>query len=247
MLCSLTIAACSSIKSPDTLYPFVDHRAKLNSPDIKRVMLATVNYGLPSRQYLQSHEQNIDEYIAQYLKKQQLHVYSSKPFEQLWRQAENEHGTLYNRTTGQNTQAHQLAYQQTLTTLFANNPNIDAIIFTDLIEIPIRYQYATQRNAEWHGVQRRIKVEGLGEGAPIDFNLAQEIDAISLAITVVDRQQRIIFKSIGGIQVAQALVLGNKTTSFQKRRDLLSSKKDIQQAIEIAFHPLIKMKGYPNP
>lgn len=213
-------------------------------------MIAPMNYGIPSRQYLQNHQQTIDEYVVGHLKKHQLYVYSNKPFEQLWRHAETEFGALYNRITGQKTLAYQQAFQQTLETLFTNNPQLDAIIFIDLIETPLPYQRTLQRKAEWHGVERRIKIEGITEGTGMSWTLEQgtiqEIDAISLQITVIDRQQRLIFQSAGGIQIAQALAAGTKSSNLQRRRDLLRSDKEIHHAIQIAFHPFIEMKGYPK-
>lgn len=246
----MLLLACSAIKSPETLYPFVDHRAKYDSNDIKRVMIAPMNYGTPSRQYLQNHQQAINEYVTDYLKKHQLSSASNKPFEQLWRNAESELGALYNRVTGQKTFAYQQAFEQTLQTLFANNPQLDAVVFTDLIETPLSYQKTLQRKAEWHGVERRIKVEGIAEGTGMSWTLeqgtAQEIDAISLQITIINRQQRLVFQSIGGIQIAQALAAGTKSSNLQRRRDLLKSDKEIHHAIQIAFHPFIEMKGYPK-
>lgn len=213
-------------------------------------MIAPINFGVPSRLYLQSHKQTTDQYVMQYLKKHHVHVYSNKPFEQLWHNAEAEFGLLFNRTTGKNTLAHQQAFTKTLQTLFDNNPRLDAIVFTDLIEVPLSYQQSLQRKAEWHGVERRIKIEGIGEGTGMSFTLEQgadqEIDALSLMITVIDRQQQMIFQSIGGIQIAQALVAGNKGSSLNRRRDLLNSKKEITHAIKIAFHPFFEMKGYPK-
>lgn len=213
-------------------------------------MLAPINFDVPSRRYLQSHKATVDAYIIDYLKKHQYTVYNNKPFEQLWQQAEATFGVLFNRTTGRNTRAHQQAFEHALNTLFDNNPQLDAIVFADLIEVPLSYQNALQRKAEWHGVEKRIKVEGIGEGTGMSFTLEQgpeqDIEALSLMITVVDKQQRVVFQSVGGIQIVQALAASNKGSSLKRRRDLLNSEKDINHAIKIAFHPLIAMKGYPK-
>lgn len=246
IILSLGLAACSKNLAKHTLYPYTDNRATLAEQNIKNVMIATINLGIPSRHYLTTSEQYIDEQLSQYLKAHHINVIGNRAFEQQWKNAERSHGATYNNLTGQKTSAFEPALTQTINAIFTNYPSLDAIIFTDLIEIPIKYQQAAQRYAEWHGVRRRIKVEGIGEGVLSNFNWEQEVDAISLSVAIVNREQQLVFQSAGGIQVAQALILGTKSAEFNRRNDLLNNIKEIEQAIKIALHPVIPMKGYPK-
>lgn len=240
------LLGCSSNLSKNTLYPYIDNRVNADQVELSQVMIASVNLGVPSRHYLGKHADNIDRLVENYLKKHGIRVAGNKPFEQQWNNAEARYGALYNTITGELTSNHPKALEDTLTALFNNNPNLDAIIFTDLIETRLQYQQAAQRYAEWHGVQRRLKVEGVGEGIPTTFDWSYPVEGISIAIAIYNREHQLLFHSIGGIQVAQAIVLGNTTAEFRRRRDLLTNEKEILEGIQLAFHPFIKMKKYPK-
>lgn len=239
------LAACSATYNA-TIYPYIDKR-QAASPALHNVMLASVNLGIPSRHYLASHEEAIDEQLQAYLKKHDYTVQGNKGFQQQWKNAEQRYGTLFNPATGQQTAAHTQALQDVLQAVFTNHPTLDAIIFTDLIETPVYYQSASRRFAEWHGVHRSVKVEGIGTGVNDSFNWAEPVDAISIAVSVFDRQQNLVFHSVGGIQVVQALFIGNNTAEFRRRNDLLINNKEIMEGIELALHPLIPMDDYPAP
>lgn len=241
----LTIAACSTSYNA-TLYPFQDNRGQFASGKIQHVMIATSNYGLPSRHYLTRYESAIDEHVQTYLKKHGFTVHGNKSFEQQWKYAQERLGPVFNATTGQKTQVYDEAIKSAASQVFANNPTLEAIIFTDLIETPVQYQMASQRYADWHGVRRRVKMEGIGDGVPEHFDWSEKLDAISLSITVLNRNLDMIFHSIGGIQVAQALVLGNNSANFRRRNDLLVNTNEINEAIALSLHPFIPMKNYPQ-
>lgn len=241
-LCSLILAACSSHTNQATLYPYLD---KTSQPS-KQVMIATINYGLPSRNYLVAHEAFIDEEIRNYLKKQGVQVVSSKIFAQQWHNATQRYGHLYNALSGEKTHFFAQALDDTLTTIFQQHPQLEAILFTDLIETPLLYEQASKRHAQWHGVQRRIKIEGIGEGVSTNFNWSEQVTGISLLSTLINRDKEVIFQSAGGIQVAEALVLSNSHASFQRRQDLLLNKKEIAEGIALSLHPWITMRKYPQ-
>lgn len=236
---------CSSNISKNTLYPYIDNRVNANQSTISRVMIASVNLGIPSRHYLTNHAAAVDRQVEAYLKKHGITVLSNKPFEQQWKNAEERYGALFNSMTGELTASHPHALQDSLSAVFSNNPNLDAVIFTDLIETRLQYQQASQRYTEWHGVQRRLKVEGVGEGIPTVFDWSYPVEGISIAISIYNRQHQLVFHSVGGIQVAQAIVLGNTSAEFRRRRDLLANEKEVLEGIQLAFHPFITMKKYP--
>lgn len=241
----LSVAACTSNYNA-TLYPYQDNRSQLQNSEIRQVMIATSNYGIPSRHYLTRYEAFVDSQLQNYLKHNGFVVQGNKGFEQQWKQAEDRLGPLFNVSTGQKTQAYDEAIRATASHIFSLNPNLQALIFTDLIESPVQYQMASKRFAEWHGTRRRVKLEGIGENIPEYFDWTVKLDAISIEITMINRDNDILFHSIGGIQVAQALVLGNNSAAFKRRNDLLENAKEINEGIALALHPLIKMKNYPQ-
>ena len=237
---------CSSNISKNTLYPYIDNRVHVDKPAISQVMIASVNLGVPSRHYLTKYSDAVDRQIEAYLKKHEIRTVSNKPFEQQWKNAEERYGVLFNSISGELSSNHPNALKDSLDAVFANNPHLDAVVFTDLIETNLQYQEASQRYAEWHGVQRRLKIEGVGEGIPITFDWSYPVEGISIAISIYNRQHQLVFHSVGGIQVAQAIVLGNTSAQFRRRRDLLANEKEILEGIQLAFHPFISMKKYPQ-
>ena len=241
----LTLAACSTSYNA-TLYPYQDNRSQFAKSSLQHLMIASSNYGLPSRHYLTRFESTTDEYVQAYLKKHGKMVHGNKSFEQQWKNAQDRFGPVFNATTGQKTQVYDEALAYAASQVFANNPSLEAIIFTDLIETPVQYQLASKRYADWHGVRRRVKLEGIGEGIPENFDWSEKLDGISLGITIINRELNVVFHSVGGIQVAQALMLGNNTAHFKRRNDLFNNANEINEAIALAFHPFITMKNYPS-
>ena len=139
-----------------------------------------------------------------------------------------------------------IALKESINKVFDQNPSLDAVIFTELISIKTTYQNNATRTAQWHGVTRKVKVQGLGEGVNDSFNWSQPVDAISVSIYVFNRDQNLILHSIGGIQVAQALELQNKRAIFKRRKDLLINEEEILEGVSLALYPLISMKNYPS-
>lgn len=230
----------------NTAYNYIDNRNIASAELPGQVMIAPVNFGKPSRHYLTLHEEKTDRQVSQYLSDNGYTLADNRPFERHWLNARQKYGVLTNPITGEKNQAYDDAMQETLSAVFAANPTLQAVVFTDLTETPIHYQLASKRFARWHGVQRKVKTEGVGRGA-YQFNWNETVDAISLAVHVVNRQQQLLFHSVGGIQVAQAIFIQNKTAELRRRHDLLVDKKELVEGIRLAFHPLIRMHGYPGP
>lgn len=243
-LFSLLLACTTAPSYNSTVYAYVDQR-EINSAPLQHIMIAPVNHGKPSRHYLSLHEEKIDRLLAQYLEKSGLDVIDNTTFRQVWQAAESHSGSLFNSITGEPTSAHDSAMHEALQAAFDANPRLDAVLFTDLIETPQQYQLAAKRFAEWHGVRRKVKMEGVGRGIFEEFNWNETVDAISLSVYLVDRAGSVIFHSIGGIQIAQAVAVQNKSAEFRRRKDLLTDRDEIREAIQLALHPVIPMNNYP--
>lgn len=239
------IVACSSNHYNPTVYSYEfnpDLAKKLN----KQVMISPINYDKPSRHYLTEHEEPVDDTVKKYLKNSGYTVIPNKSFKSLWKKSEIEFGSPYNPSTGEMTSGFKPALQSTLQTLFKQNPQLDAVIFTDLIEVPVQYSNASKKIAQWNGVHRKVKVEGVGEDLTDEFNWSHAVDGISIVIHVVNRDQQLVQHSIGGMQIAQSIKLNNKNAKFSRRNDLLAHENEILEGVQLALHPWIIMKDYPQ-
>jgi hypothetical protein len=242
----LAIVACTSVNYKPTAYAYQIDQEKIKQSAIKSVLIADINYGTPSRHYLTRHEKSVDNHVADFLEAQDLRLRSSRLFDQLWQRQLTSVGDVYNPSTGKVTSAYSQALAQTLAQLFEQQPSLDAVIFTNLVEIPVRYGNASNRSAQWHGVMRKVKMQGVGDDFSTDFDWFEAVNGISLEVTIVNREQDIIFHSFGGIQVAQAIEIQNRKGKFVRRHDLLRDEDDIEEGINLAFHPFIYWDDHPG-
>lgn len=216
----------------------------VKSKDFTQVMIAPINIGKPSRKYLESSEAFIDRRVKDYLEQNGFEVVSNKPFESRWQQALRKYGQVYDPSTGKFSRYYQSALAETLTQVFEGLPNLDGVIFTDLVEREIMFTDGMQHIARWDGVQRKPKLEGTGEGVPADFSWQQNVEAASLAVNVFDRSLKNVFQSAGGLDITQALNL--RDAKFVRRKDVLENETNIDEGIRLALHPLIVMEDYPS-
>jgi hypothetical protein len=236
------LTACSTSQPNLTAY---DYQIKDEVRQHKRVIIADVNFGKPSRLYLQKFEGRVDEYVKRQLKNNGYKLVSNALFREAWNNAQRKHGNPYNASTGQiNDRAFKLIMHDTFTDLKARDI-ADAVIFTDLIEVEVQFGGGMQHIARWHGVSRKPSTQGPGDGVPTTFNWAAPVDAASLWVNIFDMDLQLMFQSAGGIQVTEAIDLKASSPKFVRRRTLLANGGQIQEAVDLAFHPLIPMKNYP--
>lgn len=230
----------------DTVYPYQIDESILDNPEFDTVLIATHNLGKPSRQYLQEHEDNIDEYVTKYLKKKDFEVIDNLIYKEALSAAESVYGDPYDPSTGKIDMARK---QQVLADVFRQlrekEPELDAVIFTELIDRQVYFTTGLKHVARWDGVTRKPLMQGPGQGVPVDFNWAQGVDAVSLGIYVFSIEGKRVFMGIGGLSLTEAIDTKG-TPRFKRYRSVLSNKSQIKEGVEIAFHPLIPMKGYPG-
>jgi len=243
-LLAITLLACSSMEYNPTVIEYHIDEAVVRDKGFKQVMIAPINIGKPSRKYLEKSEKRIDRLVEDYLKQNGFEVVSNRPFESRWQQAQRKFGQTYDPSTGKFSRYYQSALAETLGQVFQDQPNLDAVVFTDLVEREIMFSDGMQHVARWDGVQRKPKLEGSGEGVSNDFNWQQNVDSVSLAINVFDRQLKNVFQSAGGLDVTQALNL--RAEKFMRRSDVLDNETNLQEGIRLAFHPMIIMDDYPG-
>ncbi len=238
------LVACSSNHNIYNPYDYVFNEQLLTQKPIKNIMLIPINRQSPSRYYLTHHQEDIDLVVKDYLEDNGFSTPSNRTFKSLWRKAKRQYGDMYNPSTGLRTPAFKKAIESTLSQLFNQQPTLDAVLFTDLIEVPVKFEAESSRIATWNGVRRKLKVQGIGNGINNEFDWSQIVDGISITTYLYDRNQQLIFHSVGGIQVAQAMELKNNSGKFKRRKDLLTNKKEVKEGIQISLHPFIAIKGY---
>jgi hypothetical protein len=243
-LLAVLLLACSSMEYNPTVIKYSINEAVVKDSGFRQVMIAPINIGKPSRKYLDKGEKRVDRYVEEYLKQNGFEVVSNRPFESRWLQAQRKYGQVYDPSSGKFSRYYQSALAETLTQVFEGLPNLDAVIFTDLVEREIMFTDGMQHIARWDGVQRKPKYTGTGDSVPEDFSWQKNVDAVSLTINVFDRSLKNVFQSAGGLEVTQALNL--RDAKFVRRNDVLENETNINEGIQLALHPMITMKNYPG-
>ena len=243
----LLLAACSSTPTANlTAFPYEIDRERLAEEPVKRVIIAHINLGGPSRNYLQGIEPRIDKMVGDYLKENGIKVLPGRLFEQRWKTAVRIYGNPYDPTTGR-------INQKTFALILINvrddlikNEQLDAIIFTDLLELEVSFSGGLKHLARWHGISRKPTLQGPGDGVSANFDWNRPAKAASLWVSMYDMKLHRVFTSIGGLDTTDAIDTRSSSGRFVRRRSVLENDSHIEEGIELAFHPFIVMKDYPG-
>ena len=240
------LAACSAGSFNDTAYPYSLNEEKLAEVNLDRVMLASVNFGPPSKTYLREYEAKVDGSVKSALEKQGYTVVNNEPFKKHWRDAVRKFGEPYSTVTSQ---INARAFQRVMYTVINNlkeNDEADAVIFTDLIERQVAFGNHLNRAAKWDGVTRKPKIKGGATGISAGFDWSQTIPAVSLSVTIYDVGGTRLFQSIGGLEITRQLDPNKGSNGRFVRRDkILASQGNIREGVALALHPIVPMKNYP--
>lgn len=231
-----------------TVYPYKIDASIVDNPDFDTVIIATHNLGKPTTSYLAKKEDKIDDFVREYLKKKKINVIPSDDYAFALSTAESEFGDPFDPSTGRLDMAKKTAILARVVQLLKESrPEIDGIVFTDLIEREVYFSTGLKRVARWDGVSRRPLMQGPGSGVPVDFNWARPVDAASLAVYIFTLDGVRVFHSIGGLSLTEAIETKGSNARFKRHKNLLNSKSQIKEGVELAFHPWIPMKKYPAP
>lgn len=232
--------------NPTTLTNQID-QAAIDDANIKRVVIADINLGTPSRKYLQKREKDVDLLIAQALTNHGWEVVSSRDFSQRWRNAVSMFGNPVDPTTGRVNNATFSRIIQTVRDQIVESSNIDALIFTDLLEKDVYFAQGVNRVARWDGVSRKPPTQGAGDGVSVNFNWGAPVAATTLRISIFDADLKLIFNGEGGVALNEAVDV-RSGTGFVRRREILGNDNHIKEGIALALHPLVPMSNWPgNP
>ena len=243
------LTACASSGGLNPTMPTYKINAEaLQKQPIKKVVIAAANIsGEPTRYYLQNAAAHVDDLVKAYL---QEHGYTVAPnyiFENAWNQAIRTYGDMYDPTTGKVDPTTYRAVMLTAFKALKDSTDIDAVVFTDIVEHDTAHDVGMDHLAQWDGVSRKPKMASAGTSSIQEgFDWSQNVKVASLVITIYSTSLEGLFSSRGGLDVLQAIDTKGGDTTLTRRKHILEADDNIEEGIQIAFHPFIKMKNYPG-
>jgi hypothetical protein len=240
------LLACSSSPTYNaTVFPYEIDQARLDKADIKTVVLAHVNLGVPSRNYLEKEAPRIDAFVTAYLRENGFKVLPQRDFEQRWNTAVRSYGNPVDPTTGKvNMKTFALIMNTVRDEM--RDTGLDAFIFTDLVELQTSFSGGLQHVARWDGVSRKPSMQGPGDGVSADFDWSMLLDVASLQVSIYDIELKRVFASRGGLDATQAIDSRSSKGRYIRRREILENETNIQEGIELAFYPFINSENWPG-
>jgi len=221
---------------------------KLAANPVKTVIIANVNLGAPSRNYLIKEEARIDGYVSVYLKDNGFKVLPQRLFNQAWNTAVRAFGDPVDPTTGK---MNIRTFSQIMISVrdrLQEESKLDAFIFTDLVEIETAFNGGLKHLARWDGVTRKPALQGTGNGVSTGFDWNAPVSAASLQISIYDMELQRLFTSRGGLDATDAIDTRSSQGRYVRRRNMLENEDHIKEGVRLALHPLIKMEDWPgNP
>lgn len=215
--------------------------------DSNVVVIASVNLGGPSRNYLKKREAFVDARVQEYLETAGYDVRPQREFSQRWNNAVLIYGDPIDPTTGRVNQKSFIQIVQAVKDQLVEQTDISSIIFTDIIEKDVYYETGLNRVTRFDGVTRKPAIQGAGSGVTSEFDWSREVAAASVRIAWFNMNLERVFSGEGGMEVTDA-VDTRSGTAFVRRRDVLENENQIDEGLAIAFHPIITMRNWPgNP
>lgn len=243
------LSACSSTPAYNpTTFPYQINQAQLDADPIKTVVIAHVNLGTSSRNYLEKEAPRIDAQVAKYLKDNGFKVLPQRDFEQRWNAAERAFGNPVDPTSGKlNRKTFALIMHQVRDEM-EKSGKLDAFIFTDLVEFEVAFSEGLKHIARWDGVSRTPTLQGPGNSVSAEFDWNMLAAVVSLQVTVYNMQLEPVFSSRGGIDATDAIDSRSSKGRYIRRRSIMDNENSVQEGIRLAFYPFIPTEEWPgNP
>ncbi len=213
--------------------------------DSNVVVIANVNLGGPSRNYLKKREAFVDARLQEYLESAGYNVRPQREFSQRWNNAVLIYGDPIDPTTGRVNQKSFIRIVQAVKDQLLEQTDISSIIFTDIIEKDVYYETGLNRVTRFDGVTRKPAIQGAGSGVTSEFDWSRAVAAASMRIAWFNINLERVFSGEGGMEVTDA-VDTRSGTAFVRRRDVLENENQIDEGLAIALHPIIPMKNWPG-
>jgi hypothetical protein len=243
------IVACSSGATYNpSVFPFNLNEERMATSNVKTVVIAHVNLGIPSRSYLQKEAPRIDGLVSTYLKDNGYKVLPQREFTQHYNNASRAFGDPVDPTTGKVNMKTFSQIMQSVRDQMVEDTNVDAFIFTDLVELEVSFSGGLKHLARWDGVSRKPSLQGPGAGVSGDFDWNMQAAVASLQISIYDTELQQLFSSRGGMDATDAIDTRSSKGRYIRRRSILENENNVNEGIALAFHPFIEMEKWPgNP
>lgn len=246
VLLVLCISQWTLADTAATVYPYQFDESSLAGKEFHTLILASQNFGKPSRQYLAPHEEKIDRYVTEYLKSSGYKVLSSRIYAQALSAAEARIGDPFDPTSGKlNKERKQQVVADVLSQLRASQPALDGVVFTELLDRQVYFNQGIKRYARWDGVSRPPQLQGANKGVALDFDWTQAVDAVSIGIYIFTIDGQRVLVGVGGMSLTQD-VDTRGGAKFKRSRNILSNESQIMEGIALALHPFIPIPDYPG-
>lgn len=243
----MVLTACSTAPSYNpSVYPFELKEEKLDAKPIKTVIIPHVNLGIPSRTYLQKEAVRIDGYVSKHLKENGYKVLPQRKFKQHWNTAVRAFGNPVDPTSGK---VNMKTFSQIMVNVrdqLKKSSNLDAFVFTDLIERDVAFSGGLKHLARWDGVTRKPSLQGPGNGVSSDFDWNTEASAASLQVSIYNMDLERVFLSRGGLDATDAIDSRSSSGRYIRRRNMLENEDHISEGVSLSLHPFIVMEEWPG-
>lgn len=244
----LLLTACGGVSYNPTTFPAQIDTERMAASTIKTVVIAHVNLGNPSRNYLEKEAPRVDAEVSAYLKENGYRVLPQRQFKQHWNTAMRGFGNPVDPTSGKLNMKTFAQIMHSVRDEMAKSGKPDAFIFTDLIEFQVPFSGGLKHLARWDGVSRKPSLQGPGSGVSADFDWNMQAAVASLQISIYDTELKALFSGRGGMDATEAIDTRSSKGRYIRRRNILENENFINEGVGLAFHPFIEMKDWPgNP
>jgi len=229
-----------------TTFPYEIQSERLAEHPIRTLVISHVNLGSPSRNYLEDAAPRVDARLARYLKEHGYEVISQREFSQHWNTAVRAFGDPVDPTTGR---VNMKTLSQIMTSVrdrMVETTDVDAFLFTDLLEFDVPFNIGLNHLARWDGVSRRPALQGPGSGVSTSFDWSVPAAVASLQVSIYDTDLQRVFAGRGGLDATDAVDTRAADGGFTRRRSILENEENIDEGIALALHPFIEMKNWPG-
>lgn len=241
------LAACASGPTYNpSVFAYEMDTARLQASPVETVVITHVNLGSPSRNYLEEAEPRVDAALSAHFKANGFKVLPQRQFRQHWNAAVRAYGDPVDPTSGRVNMKTFSQIMQSVRDRFAEDGELDAFVFTDLVELDIPFNNGLKHIGRWDGVSRRPSLQGPGTGVSSDFDWSMTAAVASVQVTIFDTELQRLFVSRGGIDATEAIDARSSTGRYIRRRNILENDSFIREGVALAAHPFVPMKDYPG-
>ena len=241
------LSACASEPTYNpTVFPFEIEQERLAESPVATVVIPHVNLGSPSRNYLEEAAPRVDARVTAYLRANGFKVLPQREFRQHWSTAVRAYGDPVDPTTGRVNMKTFSEIMQSVRDRYTEDGELDAFVFTDLVELDVPFNIGLKHIGRWDGVSRRPALQGPGTGVSTDFDWSRSFAVASIQVTIFDMDLKRLFVSRGGLDSTEAIDSRSSSGRFVRRRSILENETNVDEGVALALHPFVPMEKYPG-